>query len=482
MSVLTPPVAHGEIRDAPSPLALRQDRRLLAGALLVALPVGFAVGLHPGTMALVAAVAAAMAFCALAPVHYLPGILLAGTVVEPSLVLKGVSGAGQATLVIAVAVVALVRLLMARTRLSVPGLFPLALSMAWGLLLFTAIIATGKHAGTVGSFSDLRRDLSFPFAALVGLAGGARARDLERLLAIPRAFAVLGIVASLACVDYWLWVKHGTLPLSSSLFTYVKGQSQFGASRSVFPWVVDAPNLGAVAFVMIAGFAAPPLLLRGTRWDRVLALVLLITSVAAVLATESRTGMVAAVTASVAYLVMVKRGGGRRSTVILTLLVAAGVSGYVFSTFPSDRQSSDNLAAREYVWRQAIPSFLNSPIIGHGYLYSQSGNFVEQASKDGSTTSSVVSTHSDALSVLVDGGVVGFSIFIGVIGLMARAALRGFRDPRATPIAIGFCCLLVTFVTGGVDNTLTQSAAAPTIEWLAFGLMVGLTRSAPDRV
>jgi hypothetical protein len=478
MSAFTPPVAQGELKDAPSPLGLRYDRRLLAAATLLALPVGLAVGLHPAAVVLVAVLVAAAALSAFAPVHYLPAVLLAGTIIEPTLVLKGVSGAGQAHLVIAIAVIALVRVLVARPKLTVPALFPLALATALFLTLMMAAIASGKPAGTVGSLSAMSRDLSFPFAAIVGIIGGVRARDSQRWLTIPRMFAALGIAASLACVDYWLWAKHGTLPLSSGLFGEVKAQSPFPVSRSIFPWVEDAPNLGAVTFVLIAAFAAPPLLLAPARRDRVLALILVITSVAAVLATQSRTGIVALVTGSVAYLVLVRRGGGRRSRVVATLLLAAAVSGYVFSTFPAERASSDNLAAREFIWGQAAHAFLNSPIIGHGYLYSQSGNFVEAAAKNGTTTSQTVSTHSDWLSVLVDGGVVGLTLFVTIIMLMVRAALRGFRDPRSIPIAIGFLCLLVTFVTGGVDNTPTQSAAIPTIEWLTFGLMVGLTPSA----
>ena len=466
------------MRPAASKL-LRRDPRVPLAVATGAAVMGLAMGSHPTVVVLVLGVAGAAAFCAFAPVYYLPGILLAGTIVEPTLVFKGISGSGQAHLVLAVAVVAMMRLLIVRPRLELPGLFLLAIVAAIGLLLMTAVVATGQHDSQVGSISKLIRDLSFPFAAVVGLVGGARARASGRDMAVPRTFALLGIAASLACADYWLWVKGGLPPLSGSLFGNVKAASGFAASRSIFPWVEDAPNIAAVVFAMIAAFAGPPLLLSSARRDHALALLLLVTSIAAVLFTESRTGITAAATASLAYLVLVKRGGGGRSSVLITLIVAATISGYIFSTFPSNRQNSDTLVARTYVWGQATRSFLADPLIGHGYLYSQSNNFVDQSSPTGDTVSATVSTHSDVLSVLVDGGVVGLTIFVGILVLMVRAALRGFRDPRSIPIAIGFSCLLVAFLTGGIDNTLTQSAAAPTLEWLTFGLIVGF--SAPRR-
>lgn len=476
-------------RRAFSPLGdWTLEREGWIGALtgLGAIPAGIIVGLHPVTVLTVVVVAGLFVACFAVPLRYMPALLLAGTLVTPTLVLNGVGGAGQARVVDAVLVLAIVRSFISRQKLAVPSDFPLAVVAAVGLTLGTVVVAFAQPASEVGTNSDLIRDLSFPLAAIIGLLGGADAQANGKRLAIPRSYAALGILGGLACVDYWLWIQVGSQPVTGPLFTQIAHTTAF-VGRSVFPFVTDAPNLGAVIFMLLAAFSAPALLLAPGRRDRVLALVLLAATLGAVLATESRTGLVAATAAAVPYVVLVKRAGGRRVTVVATLVILAVLGGYVFSTFPRQRFSGDTLQSRGLIWQQAAKTFLEAPIAGHGYLFSKSGNFVEQAGQSGTTTSKQQSAHSDLLSALVDGGLVGGAIFVGVLALMFRRAARGLRSPDSMPVAVGYFCMLVVLVVGGTDNTTSQSAAIETIEWLTFGVVVGLssgvrpTRS-PQRV
>ncbi|MGI8412176.1 MAG: O-antigen ligase family protein [Solirubrobacteraceae bacterium] len=245
----------------------------------------------------------------------------------------------------------------------------------------------------------------------------------------------------------------------------------------MFPFVTDAPNLGAVAFMMLAAFSAPPLLLAGGRRDRLLALALLVTALAAVLSTQSRTGLVAAVVGATTYIALVKRAGARRLPVVITLLVLALAGGYVVSTFPAGRLTGDTLQARVLIWGQAARSFVASPIVGHGYLYSEAGNF-EEVPQNEPGLSTTQSTHDDLLSALVDGGMIGAAVFASILVLMLRSGLRALRDRRSMPVAIGYCCMLAVLLVSGVDNTTSQSAVTVTIEWLTFGIVVGLTPTA----
>jgi O-antigen ligase len=459
--------------------AIDRDRLKLMLAVICAVPCGIAVGLRPAAMLLATAVGLGVIACMLLPMRHLPALLVAVMIVMPSLVFEGIAGSGQARAVVAILVLALGRVVMARSRITVPGILPLAIGAALVLTLIAALVAASRPARQVGNTSDLVRDLSYPAAAVIGFVGGAYARVHRPSLAIPRAFACLGLVAALGSIWYWAWRALGVAPLSHGLFSQVSASSAYGA-RSVFPFVEDSPNSGAVMFVLLGAFAAPPLMLASAARDRLLGLVLVVASLAAVLTTQSRTGLLAAGFGALAYLVLVKRGGGRRSTVLVVLILLAGVGAYVFGTFPAERASGDTLAARIQIWGQAGRAFLQDPILGHGYGYSIAGNFVEAS--HGGSVSRYQSTHSDILSELVDGGVVGAAIFVAVLGLMFVVARRALADDAARPLGIGYSCMLTVVVVGGLDTTLSQSAAAWTLEWLTFGVMVGVSPRAVGRL
>lgn len=462
----------------PGP-TLDRDRLKLLLAVICAVPCGIAVGLRPTTAVLLAAVALGAAVCLLLPVRHLPALLLAVTIVMPSLVFEGIGGSGQARAVIAILVLTLVRVLMTRSRVAVPRILPLAVGAALGLILMTALVSASRPASEVGGTSDLVRDLSFPAAAVVGFFGGAAARSEGGSLSVARGFAWLGLGAAFLSFWYWAWHALGFAPLSSSLFNQVLTSSGFSSSRSVFPFTEDSPDVGAVIFVLLGAFTAPSLLLSSSGRDRILGFAVVVASLAAVLSTESRTGVFAAAAAALAYLVLVKRGGGRRSRVALILAVLCGAGAVVFATFPAERDSSDTLKARVQIWGQAGRAFLHEPILGHGYEYSLKGNFVEGYSLG--VVSHSQSTHSDVMSELVDGGVAGAAVFIFILGLMVVVARRSVEDPVSRPLGIGYSCMLAAFIVGGIDNTLTQSAAATTLEWLTFGLMVGVCPGASDQ-
>ena len=440
-------------------------------AAACAVPCGVAVALHPTLTVVLVGVALGATACLLLPISQLPALLLAITIVMPSLVLEGIAGSGQARAVIAILVLALVRVLMARQRQALPGIVAIALGAALGLTLMTALIASARPSTQVGGTSDLVRDLSYPFAAVVGFLGGASARRDRDSLTIARSFGCLAFIAALLAIWYWAWRSSGLPPLSGSLFN--AADAAFSSSpRSVFPFAVDYPNIGAVLFVLLASFSGPPLLHSSVARDRTLGLLVVIASLAAVLATQSRTGVFAAVAAAGAYVVLVKRAGGRRSIVVAILVLLAGAGAYAFSTFPAERASADTLQSRLHIWSQAERAFLHDPIIGHGYEYSLEGNFVESYGLG--IVSHTQSTHSDLMSYLVDGGVVGGAIFITVLCLMATVARRAVADPAVRTFGIGYACMLSALVVGGIDNSLSQSAATATVEWLTFGVMAGL--------
>jgi O-antigen ligase len=441
-------------------------------AVLGALLGGIGVAVRPTAAVVAAVVALVGAACLLLPVRHLPALLLAITIVMPSLVLTGIGGSGQARAIIVVLALALVRSVGARARPAVPGVLLAAIGAALAVTLISALVATARPAHQVGSSSDLFRVLLYPLAGGVGFLGAAAAKRDGAILGLARSVALLGMIAALLSVWYWAWRAAGLAPLSSSLWHQVASSSGFSSSRSLFPFVQDSPNLGAVIFVLTAAFAAPSLLLARRRRDRGLGVMTVIAALAAVLTTQSRTGLFAAGAAAVVYLLLVQRGGGKRAPVAVTLVLLVLASAFVFATFPAERKSGDTLQSRVQIWGQAERSFLNRPVLGHGFEYSFVGNFVEPAS--GASSSHNQSTHDDVLSALVDVGVVGGAVLVGVLGLMVVLARRALADPHSRRLGIGYSCMLAAFVVGGVDNSLTQSAAVATFEWLAFGMIAGV--------
>ena len=72
--------------------AVDRDRLKLALAVTFAIAGGIAVGLRPTATFVVVAVVAGAAACVLLPQRHLPVLLMAITIVMPSLVLEGIAG------------------------------------------------------------------------------------------------------------------------------------------------------------------------------------------------------------------------------------------------------------------------------------------------------------------------------------------------------------------------------------------------------
>ncbi len=109
------------------------------------------------------------------------------------------------------------------------------------------------------------------------------------------------------------------------------------------------------------------------------------------------------------------------------------------------------------------------PIVGHGYRYSQVGNFVENASAGGAVTSRRVSTHSDYLSQLVDGGIVAAVIFLGILAAMVSTARRAISQRVTAPAGLGYACFLSALLVAMVDSTTSQARWWPHSYGLGLG-------------
>jgi hypothetical protein len=434
---------------------------------------------------------AALVFCAavtlvcLIPLENVAGVLLGATVLLPSLLLEsrahgGALGAlpinGQARAVTILAAIFTARFMLEHGWPRVPGFLVAGAALYLGGLVVSTLTALARGNDYTSLATDLSRQLSYPFAFLVGVAAGVSAGARSGRMQLYRSLAWAGIGGGGLAILYWLW-SNGTvpqIPMLGSIFKDAASANTYGANRSIFPFVEDSPNLGAVIFGGIAAFVAPPLLLSRQRSNVRLATALAIAVAAAVLTTESRTGLLLLVAIPLPFLALMPPGRARRRFVI-ALLLAGVVVFQAYRTFPQERALStkaQNLIGRQDIWSQAERAFLNHPGFGEGYHYSARFNFIQPVPNPGWGQPSwrYQSVHNQYLGELVDGGVLGGAIFLAFacsLGLLARRLLAR-ADPRSEGVA--FLCYLIAIAVAGLANAVLLSPAAATLFWLFTGI------------
>ena len=461
---------------------------LLAAAVLTS--AGLATAAAPSDVARLALVGVVLIGVIAAPMWVAAPMLLIATAAIPTVLLANSQGAtipsaiqpvaGQAKIMLVLLAFLAFRLLAERRGPHLPPATVVALLAVLAGFLLAALIGIARGNDFAGSTGALSRDLTYPLAVFIGLVSGTDAVRRRNVLAMYRTMAVIGIGIFATCVLYWASVKgivHLGAPLAT-WFGYVANQTGshvFDATRSTFPLVQDSPNLGAVAYVLIAAMIVGPLIANGRRKDRALVTVVVVVMIGAVLATQSRTGVISIASALVIYGWVWLRGK-RLSPSLTALILAASVAGCIggYQAIPHGRSLSANaetLQARQSLWSQAASAVYRNPL-GYGYDYSVNGNFVESGATSGGTVAArQQSIHEEFLSQLVDGGIIGLLLFLIVARVMVKVSLDRELIPSAA-LRTSFGALLAAGGTAMLANTVTQSAACQTLIWLAFGLTV----------
>jgi O-antigen ligase len=329
--------------------------------------------------------------------------------------------------------------------------------------------------------TELLRQMSYALAFIVGAlsAQASPAAVTSRLPLRSTAWATLG--AALLCILYWAFTNGvlPQLPLVSSLLSDVRDQSVY-LGRSIFPFTEDSPNLGAFVFVALGAFTGPALVLQGAKRDRWLGYFTVLTCMAAVLTTQSRTGLVAAGAAGLTVLALLPAAHGRRRRAIFGAAVLIIGVAAVYQSFPSNRnfsQGSATVQNREQVWRQAVGKIEESPVIGQGYHFSVRDPFVQDVADPalGAATVRRNSVHSDYLGALVDGGMVALVVLVTLLAAAGVAAfqLRFRTAGRGTPAGVGLAGMLAGLTVAMAFNAMLESAAVAIVVWLCCGIAGG---------
>lgn len=247
---------------------------ITVGAIAAALMIG--AGLAASTALTTAVVLALVATALLVsiPVRYMAVIMLLVTATAPSVILAHPSGL---SLVLggtlkAIGIFAGVTLLKAalqqRIWLRPPGIGMLIVGLSIFAIATSAIVASFATYAPPALVSDVLRALALILAGIIGFLSITSAQSKTERASIYRWMTLSTILIAVSGLAYWAWLKNilPAPPGLRSVFSTLRTTSKFtSGGRANFPYVSDAPNLDAVAYVLTAAFVTPALAANSSR-------------------------------------------------------------------------------------------------------------------------------------------------------------------------------------------------------------------------
>jgi glycosyltransferase involved in cell wall biosynthesis len=459
---------------------------ITAGSIVAAVVLGVGLVLSATlTTGLVIAVIA-VGLLVWLPVRYMAVILLLVTALVPSVILTHPSGLSSIlggtlkTIGIFTCITLLKATLQQRgwSRPQAIGLLVVGLSVI--AITLSAVVASFASHSPSGLIGNVLRALALILAGLVGFVSVMAAPRASERASMYRWMTIGTTLIAVSGLVYWAWLKSAlpAPPGLESVFSMLRSTSKYtSGGRANFPYVEDAPNLDAVAYILIAAFAIPALLANSLRGrDKVIAATALIATIAAVATTGSRTGFLCMGSAFAAFLVFRPNRGHRRQRVLLVGMLAV-LSIYLSPVvFPRASQLSTGdttFVARTEIWTQAWQDFSDKPLLGWGFGYSGGERFSERAAPGATATARLNSVHNQYLGQLVDGGAVGLMLLGTVCFLLVIVAMRLSRVPKSAGEGLGFGYFLTVLAVSSIDGATLASAACGTIIWLICGMAIG---------
>ena len=407
----------------------------------------------------------------------LVALLAASEVTRLELVASGVPDVatgwlGLGRLSLALAGLALARILLRRDVPRIPVSVVAALGIYLVSVLFEAQVLLLRGSAYPMLLGEVQRDASYLGAFLVG---AIAVQSADHRLPLYRALAFIAIACCCASLAYWGWATEvtGAPPLLDDVFEHTRERvvrQGFAVDRAKFPFVLLHPNGAGFVFVSMAAFAIPPLVGSQLHRDRWLAALVGAATLGGVLSTQSRTALIAFGVGALAYVLLAR--GIERSTrarifgVVFALAAAAWI---VYGLMPDDRSLTDvsTLESRQAIWQDAVTAFAASPLVGHGAEVSSSDQF-------GADDGSGQSVHNEYLGRLVDGGLLGFALWLWVLGTFTAIAAAlwqatGQRSAEGVSALAFLAVLGVTMLT----NAPWSGGMSVVFIWLLFGATAG---------
>jgi len=340
-----------------------------------------------------------------------------------------------------------------------------------GLLLLWLALSLAWARDTGVAALELGRWCAAAVALVVLLTSVRTERDVRLIVVALIAGTLLSVLVGLAA---------GGLGAADSVdtATSTEGRLQGGA---------DDPNFLA-SYIVAATVLAIAVRQLLPRIGRLLTPCVIVVLVIGLGATQSRGGMLAAIAALVAAVLLMR---GRRLAVLATVVLLAGVGLVYFAATPTAASrltsATDRGNGREDLWRVAGRMARDHPLAGVGLdnFRVRSGEYVRQP---GSLefvdliAERPHQVHNTYLQLLAENGVVGLALFVAFVSAAlasARLAARRFEAAGAAALGQFARAVLVADVGLLVAAAFLPFGSRPTL-WVLLSLgplLLGVARA-----
>ena len=275
---------------------------------------------------------------------------------------------------------------------------------------------------------------------------------------LPDAFDAL-IRASLAIAGAVAIVTMATTGHWDNSFTH---------SRLVGISFIANPVLTGVLYGFLALLATIFLLQADSPRARIVYVTLLAVLSAYVLLTQSRTAGVALLLG----ITVLFFGSGKRQIIFITSVLAFVISLWVIVQPNLLNSLLREIPARPRIWLSVAEHSLDALVAGHGYLSDTRVQFDELAFP-------FVHAHSAYLATLRDGGLVGFTLLLALLGYALRLAYRVARD-TGDYAYLAMMIYAAAAILPDMDRLLVRPHPLWLFLWLPIALVIAKT-GAGDR-
>lgn len=326
-------------------------------------------------------------------------------------------------------------------RLTANSRLALATLLCLGYMLTTSFWS--REFSAVALWHDTQLLVYIAVFLLVTVTMGLdKGEHLDRVL---RLVCVCAAVSAVISVPYWY--SHHPFPVS----------------RLVSIGMFTSPNQSSFVYGFFSLLSVYYVVQSNGHAERVLYLAVVVTLLAFVTLTQSRTGILA--TLFSALLLVVFSARNKKTAFGIAVLI-----GLVFAAFeltaPDTLSRLNNLEIthRIDIWQQALAIFSASPVFGQGY---QSGF----AATIPDSPHVFISAHNTFVAALRDGGVVGLGLELYMLLVAIRLGLAELAN-RGNSLYLVLLLFSLICMSTATDRLITRPRELWILLWLPLALLV----------
>jgi O-antigen ligase len=205
--------------------------------------------------------------------------------------------------------------------------------------------------------------------------------------------------------------------------------------------------------------------------------------------TRSRTALIALPIATAVYYLFVAPRFTRKVALSAMAIVLGGgiILGQMglqispLNILPRSSEGKDSLNGRLPLWQDLWSHYITkSPILGYGYASFWTNRHIDALSDEQGW--GIAAAHSGYLEVMLDGGVVGETLYVLLLITILGCAIRNYRATGAADYAFAGA-LLAVFLIDGITESLVITRISPIFAYSTISfVMIGIRHPAPLHV